>query len=196
MDISDPRKVIKKGVFAAAVDAQSIVEAARREADQLLKEAQKQRDQVRAEAHRAGYEEGLTRWNESIIQANEAYDRQLKASEQALVRLAVRIAEKIIGQHLQSSPEAFLDIVREVLKSVRSERGLTIQVNPDQAETLRQSIHRLHDLLDDGCQIKILPNASISPGGCIVESEFGVIDAQLETQLKCLEEALLRAAKK
>ena len=50
MEASDPRKVIKKGVFAAAVDAQSIVEAARREADQLLDEAQKQRERVRAEA--------------------------------------------------------------------------------------------------------------------------------------------------
>jgi type III secretion protein L len=196
MEASDPRKVIKKGVFAAAVDAQSIVEAARREADQLLDEAQKQREQIRAEAHRAGYEEGLTRWNETILLANEAQDRLLKTSEQILVRLAVRVAEKIIGEHLQSSPDAIVDIVREVLKSIRSERGLLIQVNPDHVETLRQSIHRLHDLLDNGCPIKILANPAISPGGCTVESEFGVIDAQLETQLKCLEEALLRAAKK
>src|SRR5262245_12643726 len=104
MEASDPRKVIKKGVFAAAVDAQSIVEAARREAGQLLDEAQKQREQVRAEAHQAGYEEGLTRWNETILLANEAQDQLLKTSEQILVRLAVRVAEKIIGEHLQSSP--------------------------------------------------------------------------------------------
>src|SRR5262245_41913491 len=187
MELSDPPKVIKKGVFAAAVDAQSIVEAARREADQLIQEAQKEREQIREEAEQAGYEEGLTRWNETILQAMEAQDRLLKSSEQALVRLAVRVAEKIIGERLRSSPDVIVDIVREVLKSIRSEKALMIQVNPDQAETVRQSIHRLHDLLENGCQIKIVPNAAISAGGCIVESELGVIDGQQETQLKWLE---------
>ena len=196
MEISDPRKVIKKEVFAAAVEAQSIVEAARREAEKLLDDAQKQRNQIHEEAQRAGYEEGLTRWNETILQASEAQDRLLKDSEQSLVRLSVRVAEKIIGERLRSSPDAIVDIVREVLKSIRSEKALIIQVNPDHVETLRQSIDRLHDLLENGCQIKIVSNSAISAGGCIVESELGVIDGQLETQLKCLEEALLRAAKK
>jgi type III secretion protein L len=196
MEISDPRKVIKKEVFAAGVDAQGIVDAARRDAEKLLDEAQKERNQIREEARRAGYEEGLTRWNETVIQAIEAQDRLLKDSEQSLVLLSVRVAEKIIGERLRSSPDVIVDIVREVLKSIRSEKGLIIQVNPDHVETLRQSIDRLHDLLENGCQIKILANAAISPGGCIVESELGVIDGQLETQLKCLEEALLRAAKK
>jgi type III secretion protein L len=196
MELSDPRKVIKKEVFSAAVEAQSIIEAARREADRLVREAESRRDGVWEEARRAGYEEGLTRWNESVVQAVGAHDRLLKDSEQALVRLAVRIAEKIIGGHLQSAPDAVVEIVREALKSIRSEKNLVIQVNPEHVETLRQSIHRLHDLLGSGCQVKVVANAAISPGGCIVESELGVIDAQLETQLKCLEEALLRAAKK
>src|SRR5689334_8079605 len=106
MDISDPRKVIKKEVFTAAVEAQSLVEAARREAENLIREAERQRDEVREQARRAGYEEGLTRWNETVLQALAAQDQFLKASEHSVVRLAVRVAEKIIGEHLRCSPEA------------------------------------------------------------------------------------------
>ena len=196
MDISDPRKVIKKEVFTAAVEAQALVQAARHEAENLIREAERRRDEVYEQAQRAGYDEGLTRWNEMVLQAFEAQQQFVKASEQALVRLAVRVAEKIIGEHLRSSPDVIVGIVREALKSVRSEKGVTIQVNPDHVETVRQSIHRLRDLLDSTCHIKVVANPAVSPGGCIVESELGVVDAQLETQLKCLEEALLRAAKK
>jgi type III secretion protein L len=195
MELPDPRKVIKKEVFAATVEAQSVVEAARRDAERLVREAENDRDRLRTEAQQAGYEEGLTRWNEYVLEAMEAQDRLLKTSEQAMVRLAVRVAEKIIGEHLRSSPDLIVSIVREALKSVRSEKGITIRVHPDDVEILRQSIHRLQDLLS-GCHIKVIGSGAVASGGCIVESELGVVDAQLETQLKCLEEALLRAAKK
>jgi type III secretion protein L len=196
MELSDPRKVIKKDVFAATNEAQGIVEAAKREAERLIRDAEERREQLCEDARRAGFEEGLTRWNSTVLQAMDAHDQVLKASEQSLVRLAVRVAEKIVGEHLKCDPEAIIGITREGLRSIRSEKNLIIQVNPDHVDTLRQSIDRLHDFLGSGCQVKVVGNAALSRGGCIVESELGVIDAQLETQLKCLEEALLRAAKK
>ena len=131
-----------------------------------------------------------------MVEAYRAQEQLLKDSEQAVVKLAVRIAEKIIGQQLLLSPQTIVDIVREALKSLRSDKSVMIKINPEHLDTVRQSIARLQDLVGPDCHIRFVPDAGISPGGCTIESEFGVIDAQIETQLKCLEEALLRAAKK
>jgi hypothetical protein len=47
-----------------------------------------------------------------------------------MIRLAVRMAEKIIGEELRSRPETIVSIARECLRSVRHEHSLTLRVNP------------------------------------------------------------------
>jgi type III secretion protein L len=41
-------------------------------------------------------------------------------------------------------------------------------------------------------EIEIVASTSVPRGGCLIESELGVVDARLETQLKCLEDVLVR----
>ena len=38
--------------------------------------------------------------------------------------------------------------------------------------------------------LDVVPDASLERGACLLESELGVVDASLETQLKALENAL------
>jgi type III secretion protein L len=190
-----PRKVIKKEVFSATLEAQTILDAARQEAEQILQEARLQRDDIVEGARHAGYQEGLTQWNEAMVVALRQKDQLLKDSEHAVVHLAVRVAEKIIGEQLLLSPQTIVSIVREGLKSIRSEKSLVLKVNPEHVELLRQSTHRLQDLLGTDCHIRVVGTPSVASGGCIIESELGVIDAQMETQLRCLEDALMRAAR-
>ena len=197
MDISEPpRKIIKKEIYSATVEAQSILETARREADLLARQAEQQREHFIELGRQAGYEEGLTRWNEALLEFSREHEQLLKDSEQAVLKLAVRLAEKIIGQQLLLSPQTIVDIVREGLKSLRSDKSVSVKVNPTHLETLRNSIARLQDLLGPDCRVRFVADPGISPGGCTIESELGVIDAQIETQLKCLEEALKRVSRK
>ncbi len=190
------RKVVKSEVYGATLEAHNIIEEAQRKAQATIQEAQQRRDVVIESARQQGYQEGLSQWNQAVMSALQAHDKLLGDSEEQLLRLAVHIAEKIIGEQIRSHPETIVDIVREALKSVRQERSLTIQVNPEHLEIVRQRLARLEEIVGIGRQIQIVPNPSLGAGGCIVESELGVIDARLETQLKCLEEALLRVAKK
>src|SRR5687767_8363353 len=197
MDISEPpRKIIKKEIYSATVEAQNILETARREADLLSRQAEQQREHFIGLGRQAGYEEGLTRWNEALLEFSREHEQLLKDSEQAVLKLAVRLAEKIIGQQLLLSPETIVDIVREGLKSLRSDKSVSVKVHPTHLETLRNSIARLQDLLGPDCRVRFVADPGISPGGCTIESELGVIDAQIETQLKCLEEALKRVSRK
>ena len=146
MDITEPpRKVIKKEIYSATIEAQNILETARREADLLARQAEERREQFIETARLAGYEEGLSRWNEALVEAYRAQEQLLKDSEQAVVKLAVRIAEKIIGQQLLLSPQTIVDIVREALKSLRSEKSVMIKINPEHLDTVRHSIARLQE---------------------------------------------------
>ncbi len=190
------QKVVKKEIFSATLEARDIVQMARQQAAEVLEEAGRQREAILAKAREDGYEEGLRQWNAALASAHEAAAKLEKDYEAELVRLAVRIAEKIIGGQLASAPETIVGIVREALRSVRRERSLSIQVNSAHLEEVRRHIGKLEEVVGSSRDIHIVANDSVAPGGCIVESDLGVIDARLETQLKCMEEILLRAAKK
>ncbi|MCI0628795.1 MAG: type III secretion system stator protein SctL [Acidobacteria bacterium] len=191
-----PGKIIKKELFQASEEARDIVKAARQEAEKILVRAEQERAASVESGLQIGYEEGLKRWNQILAGAWQTRENLKTEWEQSLLHLAVRIAEKIIGEQLRLHPDTVISIVREALKSVGQERQLTLLVHPDHREMIQANLDRLQAMVGASRQIHLVANADIAPGGCVVESELGVIDAKLETQLKCLEEVLLSASKK
>jgi len=189
-------KIIKKELFEASQEARNIVDGARREAEQIVAKAQQERTASVETGLQLGYEEGLKSWNRILAGAWQARENLKTEWEQSLLHLAVRVAEKIIGEQLRLHPDAIVPIVREALKSIGQERQLTLMIHPDHRETVQANLDRLQALVGSSRQIHLVANPDVAPGGCVVESELGVIDAKLETQLKCLEEILLSASKK
>jgi flagellar biosynthesis/type III secretory pathway protein FliH len=131
-------------------------------------------DTIREAARRLGEEEGLARYIAAI-------ERFYASAEPELIRLATAIARKIVGEELRTSPEAIVAIVREALAAARGER-IVIRVHPSAAALVRKSV---------GQEVQVTASESVAPGGCVIESEFGIVDGQLETQLRVIERALL-----
>lgn len=188
-----PPRVLKRDVHDAGLEARGIIEAAEQQAQALLDEAIRLRGDALEAGRRQGYREGLAEWAEAragALRARESLDAKYEAE---LVRLSVKIAEKIIGEELRTHPETIVSIVRECLFGIRNAQNLTIRVSSgDREEVLRQvdSLNREVGLRN----IQVVADPSVSAGGCIVESERGIVDARLETQLRRLEEILTRIA--
>jgi type III secretion protein L len=188
--------VVKGDAYEATVEASRIVEAARAQAGAILETAEQERQAIIEAARRKGYEQGLQEWNSAIVKADAARSQYLADSELELIRLAVRVAQKIIGAELRLNPEAIVSLARESMQSLGRERSLTLRVSTDSLALMRERIQSLRETAGPKRSIEVVSDRSVGPGGCIVESEYGVIDARLETQIRCMEEILLRAARK
>ena len=81
-------------------------------------------------------------------------------------------------------------IKRTLHDKARQRRSLLLRVNPDDLEVVRNERHRLMDALVRASDLAIREDDDISPGGVIIETEAGTIDARLETQLDALERAM------
>jgi type III secretion protein L len=187
-------KVIKKDVYEASLDARRIVSRAQREAETVLEEAVLRRDESLEAARREGYQHGLSQWDKALRSLEGAREALHARHEAELVGLAVKIAEKIIGEELRTRPETIVSIVGECLRGIRYGHSLTIRVNPSESAEVQRGLSRLQETIGPGRHIQVLADSTVSPGGCIVESDLGVIDARLETQLKRLDEILARIA--
>jgi type III secretion protein L len=191
-----PAKVIKAETYAATCEAAEILRTARAHAEQIRKEVDVERSQIIEAAREQGYEQGLCHWNAAMLELADAQERKAAANEPELIRLAVRMAQRIIGEELRINPEVIVGIARECLRSLGRERLLTIRVPAGDLELVRHRIVLLREAAGPNRSIEVIADATIPPGGCIVESEYSVVDARLGTQLRCMEELLLRSVKK
>lgn len=191
-DGASPVTRITKAVREASLDANEILARARAEAAELLINTERERENVLEEARQQGFRQGLDRWNQNLAEALEARSRYLEKNEAELVKLAVAVARRIVGECAATEPEAVLPAARAAIRAVRSERKVRLRVRPEDEATVREHVAKLSALSAELCEIVVMVDDSIALGGCIVESDLGIIDAQFGTQLDSLERALLR----
>lgn len=182
--------VVKRAVVDARAEAKRIVEEAEAEAAAVRQGLDRLARETREVAYREGYEDGLFRLYDMLLDARERRDAAFAAAEQDLLRLAVKIAEKIIGHQIEVEPATLADIVSAALRHARQSEALTVYVNPADLPTLQE----FRATLDPGGRARfldIVPNPEVGRGGCVIKSESGTVDAQLDTQLRVLERDLL-----
>jgi flagellar assembly protein FliH len=118
--------------------------------------------------------------SESLARERE---RWLSEWEASAVRISVAIAEKIVRREIQRHSEVPIELVREALRLITSNAQLRIRMCPDDVERIGDFRQQFASVLAGVAELTIIPDAAVSPGGCLLESEHGLIDARIETQL-------------
>ena len=171
-------------------EAQKIIERAQKTAAGLLEEAKEQ-------GRREGHDEAAARVEESMALLNSAVKERktiIKDAENELLRLALKIAEQIIRSEVSLHRDVSLNIVSEAIGRVSDREQIIVRVNREDAEYLKRYKDRLAGMLDGVKSFSILEDANVEPGGCIIETNLGFVDARISTKLKAIEEALLKVA--
>jgi flagellar assembly protein FliH len=109
-------------------------------------------------------------------------DRLVAESEREIVRLATAVAEKIVRHVIETDPDATLEIVQEAIRRAQGARSLVVRVNPEDLEMLVMRRAELMDLVIDAKNLKIVEDARIGRGGCVVEMDTGAVDARIDEQ--------------
>ncbi len=186
-------KIVKKETFLAMMNAVTILDTAREQGRRLIEAAKAQSEQVFEDARATGEAEGLRRYMDESAKLNESINNFYAKSEPDMVRLAMAIARKLLGGELAARPEAVARIVRDALAGIRQARRVTITVHTSQLAVLQTQLHTLE--LATSCEVQVTAREDLDPAGCLIDSDFGIIDARLETRLATLERALLRTAR-
>jgi flagellar assembly protein FliH len=110
--------------------------------------------------------------------------------EQNAVRLSVAIAQKIIRRELKQQPNITLDLVREALALAAGSQMVKVYLNPQDHAALGQQTQQIANHLSTTTPAQIAAHPDVSPGGCLVQTEFGAIDQRIESQLARIAEEL------
>jgi type III secretion protein L len=185
--------IIKREIIDARAEAQGIVAEAEAQAAALRRTSEIFAREAREQAFKQGMEAALAKISNDMIEAREMRDTALAQVERDVLRLAVKIAEKIIGREIETSDATTADIVATALREARQNERVTLRVNPGDLPAIKKYRARL----EPRGRIRFLdfaPDPRVERGGCQIVTETGAIDAQLSTQLRVLESALLARA--
>lgn len=190
---SGASSITKRQIVEARLEAARILAQAEKDAAAILQQAESIARESRETAYREGCESALTEWQTLLLEAREQRDQALAGVERDVLRLAVKIAEKILGHELQRDKKAVVDIVATALRQARRNEMITLRVNPADLPLIEQHRQRF-DRIGRNQFLDVVPDPAVTAGGCVIESESGAIDAQLGTQLRVLERALVMRA--
>jgi flagellar assembly protein FliH len=206
--IENAKKEAEKITGAARQEAAELTGAAKKDADDLHKAAIEEsiqlKNQAKQEGLEAGRSEGMVQIRQELEQnlaaalslANQAEEERLKrigSSEPELLKLAVAIAEKIIGVELQLHPDTQVEIAREALSRVAMSNNIVIRVNPADLKVFTEHSAVLQKAFTEPKMIRIEEDPGVAPGNCFIETERGNIDPRIKSQLEVIWTELLKA---
>lgn len=111
--------------------------------------------------------------------------------EQEMVELSLAIARKVIQREVEKK-DSVLDCVRVAIKSVVAAGEIVIKVNPKDLEVLNNCKSEFARFSGAGVKgLKIEADPEIDKGGCVIETNYGEVDASIGSVLADIEERLL-----
>ena len=182
--------VMNAEVFEARQGAQGIIEEAQRERERILAEAQREKEELFAKAKDLGRQEGIAQATELLLRAKMQAGEMLQSQEQDIIALALKMAEKILGRDLEREPGLLVDMCAAAIDNLRNARAMVLRVHPKTAAVLRAKRPVLMELIGRTVDLAIKEDPEVAPVGCIVQTEYGTVDAQLPTQLEMLQNLL------
>ena len=114
----------------------------------------------------------------------------LRHWEQIAVHVAATMAARVIRRELTAQPDVPVALVREALQLAAGSATVRIHMNPNDRNAIAGQIEMLVKEMSTLSSAEIVADPTITPGGCRVETRFGVIDQQIESQLARIEEEL------
>ncbi len=190
------QKKANDALTAAAQKIQQFQELAKTKAEEANKTAYaKGLEEGRADGRIQGHDEFLElmmKARDLYVQAIKERTKLIEATEPELARLSVSIAERLIGQEINSNGEFIMSVVRDALKDIKDREQVIIRVAPDDYHLVNADRDTFARMVEGLKNFDLVIDSKVERGGCIIETDLGNIDARLSTQITAIKTAFER----
>jgi flagellar assembly protein FliH len=154
-------------------------------------DVKKVQEEAYARGLREGRKEAQDELGQTVSALAEAAERLeglrsdlFNRSRDDLVRLVMLIAEQVIHDELKNREDAILNCVTKALDEAMPTQEHHVRVNPGDLDKVNENKPLFLSRINGLKHITVEGDESVSPGGCVVESDVGEVDATVETKLR------------
>ncbi len=200
---SDQAAVIKN---TAENNASDVVSKAKAEAEDIIRHAHDEEQHIFdmaqkdgfAKGHDEGYQVGsaesdrlVERLHKIIDSVQDKRQEILDGTEQQIVDLVLLMTRKVVKIMSENQKSVIMANVVQALKKVKGRGDVTLRVNLADVKLTTEHVRDFISQVENIKNISVVEDSSVDRGGCIVETDFGAIDARIASQLGELETKIL-----
>jgi len=131
-------------------------------------------------------EHQLADLEQTINQMKKLKEEMMKQNESHLIQLAYQIASRIAYDHIEEKPETVLSVMKNAIEMAQSDEEITVLVAADQVDFLEKMKAQTGRDFEFLKKVKLQVSDQVTTGGCIIETNYGVVDARLEERVSKL----------
>lgn len=124
---------------------------------------------------------------------NGLKEKMLQRSSDDMLRLVLAIAERVVNAELSFNEEVIARTVQQAIQVAVSAEEFRIKINPDDLHVVQERKPLFVASLSGLSHIEFVADATVTRGGCILESPLGRVDATIEAQLNAITKTLQQA---
>ena len=188
----------QKQIDQMLADAQAQVDAARQEADNIRAQAQSDaadiRENARQEGMQQGYQDGASQAEQELAQKTaqldqqkqeleQAYDAKVSELEPEFIDTLTGIYEHIFHVELQGYRDILVYLIDSTMRKIEGNKDYFIHVSKEDYPYVSMQKKQLSGAVSAGCNIEIVEDTALSKNGCMIETENGVFDCGVSTEL-------------
>jgi flagellar assembly protein FliH len=137
-----------------------------------------QGERAGAEAAERRGEATLRRLAQTIEELGNLRAELLQKTERQVVELSLAIAARVLRREVTIDRELLIAMARVALDRLGENTSATIRLNPEDYAVIGAQAH-----LGEHDVFRVVADPLVSSGGCLVQSDFGLIDAGIDAQL-------------
>jgi flagellar biosynthesis/type III secretory pathway protein FliH len=126
----------------------------------------------------------------SIAKLTGARDEFYTKSEHEMVDLVVLIASEIVVREIRQDKNIIADVIRKAVAELHTKQSVSIKLNKADMEIAQSIRQNLMDELESIENVDFTADNSITPGGCLIKTDIGMVDATVEGRLYDLHRTL------
>lgn len=203
--IGNAKKKQEEIIANANAQSKKIIDEAKIEGKKSILIAEKQKASIEKKGYDKGYGEGfekafaegkeelksmLSRLEKIMAETINKRNEIIENSEKQLINITASIARKVIKGITERDQSVVLRNVSEALKKIKGKGQITIRVNLADLPIATNHKKDFYQMLDNIENVSILDDPGVDKGGCVIETDFGDVDARIETQLDEIETAI------
>ncbi|MFP4164148.1 MAG: FliH/SctL family protein [Chitinispirillaceae bacterium] len=207
-----------QGASALSEDEVRVVELEKKVGDleKTIAEREKLIQKAAQEAYRKGKQEGLAEGTKKgeetaasqfsaqikqIEQRMSSFLQQVECSKKEMIHnldrvllgFCLEISKKVVASEVQTREDIVLSVVKKSLGFIAEKDKLIIRISPRDEKIVSQRQDFWSSITERLENVIIEPDDRIEKGGCIIESNSGMVDARLGVQMEEIEELVQKA---
>jgi len=200
---TDEIQILKKN---SEDEAEKLVSDAEKSAAELTSKLESDLGDIRKKAQEEGYEagretgfaEGHLEVERLVNQLHAIIDKTIEKrndiideSETQIINLVIMIAKKVVKVISENQKNVVVNNVIQALRKLKSRGEVLIKVNIADVELTSDHIKDFMRMVENIRSVTVVEDSTVDKGGCIIETDFGEIDARISSQLHEIEEKIL-----